>query len=61
MLIESKPTITSISYSEITSELTIKYSDNNIVKYINVPKDVYENIVKKAWKAITKNSHWCNN
>lgn len=48
MLIETNPTITSVIYSEITQELTIKYSDNNIVKYVNVPKDVYESIVNNG-------------
>lgn len=48
MLIETNPMITSVIYSEITQELTIKYSDNNIVKYVNVPKDVYESIVNNG-------------
>lgn len=48
MLIDSKPTIVSISYSEITHELVIRYSDNSVEKYINVPKDVYESIVNNG-------------
>ena len=48
MLIETKPQITGVIYSEITKELTIKYSDGNAEKYMNVPKDVYESIVNNG-------------
>lgn len=48
MLVETKPQITGVIYSEITKELTIKYSDGNMEKYMNVPKDVYESIVNNG-------------
>lgn len=48
MLVETKPQITEVIYSEITKELTIKYSDGNMEKYMNVPKDVYESIVNNG-------------
>lgn len=48
MLIDSKPSITGVIYSEITHDLTIKYSDNSVEKYVNVPKDVYESIVNNG-------------
>ena len=48
MIKESKPTITSVVYSEITNDLVITYSDGNIEKYLNVPKDVYESIVNNG-------------
>lgn len=48
MLVETKPQITGVIYSEITKELTIKYSDGNMEKYMNVPKDVYEIIVNNG-------------
>lgn len=44
MLIDTNPTITSVIYSEITKELTVKYSDGNLEKWMNVPKEVYESI-----------------
>ena len=45
MLIDSKPNITGVIYSEITKELTVKYNDGNVEKWMNVPKEVYESIV----------------
>lgn len=48
MLVETKPQITGVIYSEITKELTVKYSDGNMEKYMNVPKDVYESIVNNG-------------
>lgn len=48
MLVETKPQIIGVIYSEITKELTIKYSDGNMEKYMNVPKDVYESIVNNG-------------
>lgn len=48
MLVETKPQITGVIYSEITKELIIKYSDGNMEKYMNVPKDVYESIVNNG-------------
>lgn len=48
MLVETKPQITGVIYSEITKELAIKYSDGNMEKYMNVPKDVYESIVNNG-------------
>ena len=48
MLIDSKPSITGVIYSEITSELTVKYSNGNVEKWMNVPKDVYESIVNNG-------------
>ncbi len=48
MLIDSKPSITGVIYSEITHDLTIKYSNNSVEKYVNVPKDVYESIVNNG-------------
>ncbi len=29
-------------------ELTIKYNDGNVVKYVNVPKSVYESILESG-------------
>lgn len=48
MLIDSKPSITGVIYSEITNELTVKYSDGNVEKWMNVPKNVYESIVNSG-------------
>ena len=48
MLIDSKPSITGVIYSEITKDLTVKYSDNSVEKYVNVPKEVYESIVNNG-------------
>lgn len=48
MIKESKPTITSVVYSQITKDLVITYSDGNIEKYLNVPNDVYESIVNNG-------------
>lgn len=48
MLVETKPQITGVIYSEITKELIIKYNDGNMEKYMNVPKDVYESIVNNG-------------
>lgn len=48
MLVETKPQITGVIYSEMTKELTVKYSDGNMEKYMNVPKDVYESIVNNG-------------
>jgi hypothetical protein len=48
MLIDANKTITGIIYSEVTMELTIKYNDGNVVKYVNVPKSVYESILESG-------------
>jgi len=48
MLIDTNKTITGIIYSEVTMELTIKYNDGNVVKYVNVPKSVYESILESG-------------
>lgn len=48
MLVETKVQITGVIYSEITKELTIKYSDGNMEKYMNVPKNVYESIINNG-------------
>lgn len=48
MLVDTKPTITGVIYSEITRELTVKYSDGNMEKWMNVPKDVYESIINNG-------------
>jgi hypothetical protein len=48
MLIDSKPNITGVIYSEITKELTVKYNDGNVEKWMNVPKEVYESIVNNG-------------
>lgn len=48
MLVETKPQITGVIYSEITKELIIKYNDGNMEKYMNVPKDVYKSIVNNG-------------
>lgn len=48
MLIDTNKTITGIIYSEVTMELTIKYNDGNVVKYVNVPKSVYDSILESG-------------
>lgn len=48
MLVETANTIKSIVYSEVTKELTIKYNDGNVCKYLNVPKDIYESILQNG-------------
>lgn len=48
MLIDTNPKITSVSYSEITKELTVRYSDNRVEKFVNVPADVYESIINNG-------------
>lgn len=45
MLIDLNKKVTSVSYSEITKELTFRYNDNSVEKYINVPKQIYESIL----------------
>lgn len=44
MLLDNTVKITSMAYSSVTGELTLKYNNGNVVTYRNVPQGVYDEI-----------------
>lgn len=44
MLLSTKKTISRVSYSSVTKDLTLYYSDGDTTVYKNVPEEIYEAI-----------------
>ena len=44
MILESKKTLSKMSYSSVTKELVLHYNNGEMVTYKNVPESVYEQI-----------------
>lgn len=44
MLLESKRTLSRMSYSSVTQKLTFHYSNGDVVEYSGVPDELYEEI-----------------
>lgn len=44
MILESKKTLSKMSYSSVTKELVLHYNNGEMVTYKNVPETIYEQI-----------------
>lgn len=44
MVLSTKKTVSRVSYSSVTKDLTLYFSDGDTVVYSGVPEDVYEQI-----------------